>query len=90
METVFLGIAENSIQIVLMERMAKKLGLSVDAIAEHWIDLYSEIFRRIWESGERDIDTIEEKIYRPDPLASNYSQMVASILIHTIDPSLTK
>lgn len=89
MEDFYPQLAENNLQILLIEKMAEKMWVNAEALSPHWIDLYSPVFREIWDSGEHDVDTIEERIYRPT-LGSNWADSVAAILIWKPDPRLTQ
>lgn len=80
---------DNKAQITLIERMAKRFGVTSEALSPHWVDLYSPKFRELWESGERDIVEMEKIIYARNPLGSNYADMVAAILIGQPDNRLT-
>lgn len=88
METFFPNIPENNLQILLIEKKAKELWVSSEKLSEHWIDMYSPVFRELWESWIHDIDAIEEQIYKPDPLKSNWADMVSSIIQETPDPRI--
>lgn len=90
METSYPQLAENNLQILLIEKMAKKMWVNAETLSPHWVDLYSPAFRELWESGEHDIETIEERIYRPVALGSNWADSVAAILIWKPDPRLTQ
>lgn len=90
METEFQGVPENTMQILLIKKMAKKMGIAPDLVAPHWIDLYSPVFRELWEAWERDQETIETRIYTPDPLGGQYADMVSAILIGKPDERLTQ
>jgi hypothetical protein len=89
METYFGMLPENSIQVSLIQKMAKKMWVSPDSLSPHWVDLYSPVFRELWESGVHDTETIEERLYTPT-VGSNYADMVASILIGKPDKRLTE
>lgn len=82
------NLPENRIQMTLIEKMAKKHGLNVEQVAKDWVEEFSPIFRELWESGIRDIETIEARLYTKDPLGSNWSDSVAAILIWTPDPRI--
>lgn len=43
------NMPENRAQIMLIERIARKLGVSTDQLSAHWVDLYSPKFREAWE-----------------------------------------
>lgn len=90
METFFPhNLPENRVQMTLIHRIAHKMGVTDDRAAPHWIDLFSPIFRETWEAGVHDVETLERRIYTPDPLGWAYGDMVASILINSQDPRLT-
>jgi hypothetical protein len=90
METHFpQQLPENRIQMGFIAEMAVKMGVPADQVAPHWVELFSPPFREAWQEGIRDTDTLRERIYKPDPLGSNYADMVASILIGQPDPRLT-
>lgn len=84
------NLPENKIQIVMIQKMAKKMGLDVEQVAKHWVELFSPTFRELWESGVRDMETIESRLYTRETLGSNYADMVAAILISTPDPRLSE
>lgn len=64
------------------------MWLDPEVVSQHWVELYSPIFREIWDSGERNPETIEERLYRPDPLGTGYADMIATILIGTPSPRI--
>jgi len=73
-----------------MEKMAKKMGISTEQISAHWVEEFSPLFRELWESGIRDQEEIERRLYTVDTLGSNYADMIAAILISTPDPRLSE
>lgn len=60
-----------------MRRAAE--GGPVDSMADEWIKNFSDKFREIWETGERDLDAIEEFLYAPQD-SSNYEAMIGQII----------
>lgn len=88
METYFPQLLDNQIQIALIERMAKKLGVKGETLSAHWIEEYSDDFRHLWESWITDIEEIEERLYFTAHVTTNYGNMIIGILTKTIDPQL--
>lgn len=82
------NLPENRLQMILIEKMAKKNGLDVEVVAKHWVEQFSPLFRELWESGVQDLEDIEARLYTKDPLGSNWSESVAAILIWTPDPRI--
>ncbi len=83
METDFPWLHENSIQIKLIEKKAREMWVAPKDIESDWVDNFSPLFRNIWDSGERDIDLLEEKLYTPQ-VGSNFADMVQKIIVRNI------
>lgn len=65
METFYQWIqSDNSTQIALIQRMAKKLWTSNNIVAGEWIDTYGDNFRKLWTGWMRDAEELEENLYR--------------------------
>lgn len=80
METFFPWIWENIIQVRLIEKKAREMWVAPKDIGKDWVENFSPLFRDVWDSGERDIDMLEEKIYAPE-VWSNYADMVQAIIV---------
>lgn len=74
----------------MADRMGAVTQQAREEVTRHWVDEYSPRFREIWNTGERNPDTIAEQLYQVDGLTTNYQVMVAAILIHTPDPCITE
>lgn len=76
------NLPENKTQVDLMQRKAKEMNVWFEALAPHWIDLYSDKFREAWDKWVRDLDALEEFLYdAPWDLQSNYKNVVAALIL---------
>lgn len=79
METFYQWLqSDNSTQIALIQRMAKKLGTSNEAATEEWIDTYSKNFRKLWNDGVRDFEELEDILYHETSEVSSAQNVWAS------------
>ena len=90
MEQFFWSMSDNSLQVQLMKNKADELGVSVDSIAEEWIDNFSARFRQLIEMGITELAEIEDRIYLDDGIKSNFADSVVGILTGVRDPRLTQ
>jgi len=58
-------------QMALIRRKAIELGITPDRTAEHWIEIFSQRFRDLWNEGIQNVDEMEDRIYEPT-LGSSY------------------
>lgn len=79
METHFPWIPENNIQVLLIEKKARELGVPASEIEAEWVDNFSPTFRDVWNSGERNIEEIEDKLYAPW-VQNAYATMVSKLI----------
>ena len=79
METFYQWIqSDNSTQIALIQRMAKKVWASNNTVAGEWIDAYGDNFRKLWTEGMRDTEELEENLYRETSEISSSQNVWAS------------
>ena len=85
METYF--PIDNTLQMALIKKKAQELGVTPWTVAEHWVEIFSDRFRELFDSWVRTLEEMEENIYQ-NPIGTNFGAMVWSILIETPDARL--
>ena len=80
METFFPWIWENIIQVRLIEKKAREMWVAPKDIEAEWVENFSPLFRDAWDSWERDIDLLEEKLYAPWT-QNHFAEVVSKLIV---------